>query len=177
MHQKLPKEIDPFRLAQTGLKLDGQLPLATMPRLTKSLQSNEGLIDVKMAFDMDEIGTPYMRGEFTTSVSVLCERCMESMMLDLDVDCLLAMVSSERKVEGLAEQYDPWILEDSDPVLLSTVIEDELILSLPLVPRHSDVCIPDEAWSAGDNEDESIEADKPASPSPFAVLSTLKTKH
>ena len=175
MHQKLPKEIDPFRLAQTGLKLDGQIPLAAMPRLTKSLLNDEGLVNIKMAFDMDEIGTPYMRGKFTSSVSVLCERCMESMMLDLDVDCLLAMVSSERKVEGLAEQYDPWILENSDPVLLSSVVEDELILSLPLVPRHDGACLPDEAWSAGDDENELIEADKPVSP--FAVLSTLKTKH
>jgi len=176
MHQKLPKEIDPFRLAQTGLKLDGELPLATMPRLTKSLQNDEGVVNVKMAFDMDEIGTPYMRGNFTASVSVICERCMEPMMLELDVDCLLAMVSSERKVEGLAEQYDPWILENNDPVLLSSVVEDELILSLPLVPRHEEVCLPDEAWSAGDDEvNELIEADKPASP--FAVLEALKTKH
>ena len=174
MHQNFPKEIDPFRLAQTGLKLDGQLPLATMPRLTKSLLNNEGLVNVKMAFDMDEIGTPYMRGKFTASVSVLCERCMEPMMLELDVDCLLAMVTSERKVVGLTEQYDPWIIENNDPVLLSTVVEDELILSLPLVPRHDEACLPNEAWST-DDENESIEADKPVSP--FAVLSTLKTKH
>lgn len=175
MHQKLPKEIDPFRLAQNGLKLDGQLALATMPRLTKSLLNDEGIVNLKMAFDIDEIGTPYMRGNFTTSVSVLCERCMESMMLDLEVDCLLAMVSGERKIEGLAEQYDPWIIENSDPVLLSSVVEDELILSLPLVPRHDGACLPDEAWSTGDDENESIEVNKPASP--FAVLSTLKTKH
>ena len=172
MHQKLPKEIDPFRLAQNGLKLEGQLPLAEMPRLAKSLHSNDGVVTVKMAFDIDEIGTPYMHGEFKTSVSVICERCMQPMTLDLDVDCLLAMIIGERKSEGLAEQYDPWVLENSDPVLLSAIIEDELILSLPLVPRHDEVCLPDEAWSVGDED--IVELDKPVSP--FAVLAKLKTK-
>lgn len=175
MHQKLPKEIDPFRFSQNGLKLDGQLPLKDMPRLTGLLQSDQGNVDLKMAFDIDEISTPYMRGEFKTSVSIICERCMEPMMLDLNVTCLLAMVVGEQKVEGLAEQYDPWILENKDPVLLSTVIEDELILSLPLVPKHNEVCIADEAWSSIGDEQIEDEMDKPVSP--FAVLSGLKTKH
>ena len=174
MHQKLPKEIDPFRLAQNGLLLEGKLPLARMARLTKSLQNTDGMVNVKMAFDIDEVGTPYMRGEFNTSVSVICERCMKIMVLELNVDCSLAMVISERKIEGLAEQYDPWIIENNDPVLLSAVIEDELILSLPLVPRHAEACLPKEAWSEGDDEVELKDIDKPVSP--FAVLSGLKIK-
>ncbi len=174
MHQKLPKEIDPFRLAQNGLTLEGQLPIAEMVRLSKSLQSDEGWVNVRLGFDVDEVGTPYMRGEFNTSVSVICERCMNSMILEMTVDCLLAMVSSERKVEGLAEQYDPWIIENNDPVLLSAVIEDELILSLPLVPRHTEACLPEEAWSVGDEQVELKDSDKAASP--FAVLSALKIK-
>ncbi|MDH5357369.1 MAG: YceD family protein [Gammaproteobacteria bacterium] len=173
MHHKLPKEIEPFRLAQNGLTLEGQLPLSSMPRLTELLQSNEGIVDVKMAFDVDHVGTPFMHGEFKTSVSLICERCMAPMILDMKVDCLLAIVISERKIEGLAEQYEPWVLDNNDPVLLSTVVEDELILSLPLVPRHDEACLPDELWSTGDDFEES-EKDKPVSP--FAVLTDLKTK-
>jgi uncharacterized protein len=173
MHQKLPKEIDPFRMAQNGLTIEGQLPLADLPRLSQALLSNEGSVSVKMSFDVDEIGTPYVEGNFSVTVAITCQRCMELMSLDLNVNNLLAMVIGERKVEGLAEQYDPWVLENSDPVLLSNVVEDELILSLPLVPRHEQPCLPDEAWSAGDIE-ESIVEDKPVSP--FAVLSSLKTK-
>ncbi|MBE0438936.1 MAG: DUF177 domain-containing protein [Gammaproteobacteria bacterium] len=173
MHQKLPKELDPFRLAQNGLKLEGQIPLADLPRLTQSLLSDQGMVDVKMAFDIDEVGTPYMKGEFSVSVSLTCQRCMSAMALDLNVDCLLALVKSERKVEGLAEQYEPWLLESNDPVLTSTVIEDELILSLPLVPKHDIACLPDNIWTAGD-DNIITEDEKPVSP--FAVLSSLKTK-
>ena len=173
MHQKLPKEIDPFRLAQNGLKLGGKIPQAELPRLMKSLHSNNDVVSVDLAFDIDEVGTPYMRGEFKTVVSIMCERCRQTMTLKLNVDCLLALIIGERKIEGLAEQYDPWVLENSDPVLLSTVIEDELILALPLVPRHDEMCLPDEAWSSAD-ENMEVDDDKPESP--FAVLAKLKTK-
>lgn len=174
MHRKLPKEIDPFRLAQNGIELEGELELKTMPRLLDYLVDDQGVVTVKMAFDIDEIGTRYMRGQFSCGVSLLCERCLSPMTVKLDVDCLLAMVISERTVAGLAEQYDPWLLENDDPVSLAAVVEDELILALPLVPKHEEPCIANEDW-VSEAEEDSQENDKPASP--FAVLSELKTKH
>jgi uncharacterized protein len=173
MHQKLPKEIDPLRLAQNGLKLTGELAVTEMPRLAQSLVNNEAMVDVDIAFDVDEVNTPFMRGKFTATVSMTCERCMKEVKVDLNVSCLLAMVTNERKIEGLAEQYDPWLLESSDDVLLSSVIEDELILALPLVPRHDEACLPASEWSSADEMVEDVEEKV----SPFAVLATLKTKN
>jgi uncharacterized protein len=171
MHQKLPREIDPFRLAQNGLVIEGQIQLSELPRFTQFLLSDEGIVDVKLAFEIDEIGTPYMKGEFKTSVSILCQRCMSEMTLDMHVHSLLGLVKSELKIEGLAEQYEPWVLETADPVLTSSLIEDELILALPIVPKHEQPCLSEEAWSVGD--DEVIdETDKKESP--FAILSALK---
>lgn len=175
MHRKLPIEIDPFRFAQNGIQLEGQLQLSKMPRLTQSLLSNEGPVDVKMVFDVDEIGTPFMHGMFTSTVSMICERCMNPMDVALSADSFLAMVISERKIEGLAEQYEPWLLENNDPVVLSTIVEDELILSLPLVPRHQEMCLPSEAWTAGVDDDQT-ETESEKRESPFAVLAELKTK-
>ena len=175
MHHKLPKEIDPLRLAQNGLKFDGQILLSDMPRLTKSLHSNSGLVDVTLEFDIDEIGTPYVKGEFTVPVSIVCERCMLPMSMELSVSCLLAMVVSEKFIDKLAEQYDPWLLENNDPISLSKVVEDELILVLPLVPRHTEACLPSEAWSTmSDNSDYNEDEGDEKRVSPFAILSSLK---
>jgi uncharacterized protein len=173
MHQKLPKELEPFRLAQNGLTIEGQIALSALPRLTQSLLSDEGVVDVKMAFEIDEIGTPYMKGDFTVSVAMTCQRCMSAMELELKASPLLALLKSERKVDGLADQYEPWVLDTNEPVLTSTVVEDELILSLPLVPKHETPCLPDDIWSSGDDIEISND-DKPESP--FAILSSLKTK-
>lgn len=173
MHQKLPKDIDPFRLAQNGLRLEGTLPVSTMKRLGGSLSDTEGEVTIKMNFDVDETGLPYMYGKFSSKLSMICERCMTPMSVDVDVECYLAILKNERKVEGLAELYDPWIVESNDPILLSSVVEDELILGLPLVPRHEHACLPKEAWYRGDDIEES---EKEKKVSPFEVLASLKLK-
>ncbi|MFT7235440.1 MAG: hypothetical protein ACI9QV_001017, partial [Methylophagaceae bacterium] len=67
----------------------------------------------------------------------------------------------------------PWLLENNDPVYLHAMVEDELILALPLVPRHTKSCLPIEAWTSGEESDVE-EEEKPVSP--FAILSSLKNK-
>ncbi|AFJ03797.1 hypothetical protein Q7C_2677 [Methylophaga frappieri] len=171
MHQQLPKDIDPVRFAHNGLYLQGQIPLSSMRRLTELLVSSDGEVAVEMQFDIDETGLPFMRGRFKTSVQLECERCLSPMTLVLDLQSLLGIVRFEHAVEGLAEQYEPWVLDDAKTVNPADVVEDELILALPIVPKHDFACLPDEHWQAGETE---IEVEKPASP--FAVLAALKTK-
>jgi len=172
MRQQLPKEIDPFRFAQNGLKLAGELQVSDLKRLSSALHNDEGIVSVDMHFDVDETGTPYLQGKFRSSLTLICERCMEAMQLTVEAECLLALVQYERKIEGLAEQYEPWLVDTDEPVELGSVVEDELILALPLVPRHDFDCLPAEAWQSGDEVVE--EEEKPVSP--FAVLSALKSK-
>jgi uncharacterized protein len=170
MHQKLPVEIDPFRLAKSGLILEGKLPLVSMPRLSNSLQDSSGHVDVKMSFDVDKIlGSPIMIGEFKAQLPLLCERCSEPMLFEANIKSSLAIINSERKIEGLDGLYEPWIITSDDPVILSSIVEDELILAIPLVPKHEHACLPKEAWFSGE---EQIDDEKPISP--FAVLSALK---
>ncbi len=173
MRQQLPKEIDPFRFANTGRELEGELALDKMTRLAESLHHTEGQVTVSMKFDIDGTGTPYMHGHFATTLSLTCERCMQELTVPVEIDTMLGLVRHEKLVEGLAEQYEPWIIEDGELPDPATVVEDELILALPLVPKHDYDCLPEEAWFAGDKENEE-KGDKPASP--FAVLSALKSK-
>jgi len=171
MNQKLPIDIDPFRLARNKLILEGDLPIAGMLRLSKSLFDNKGLIHIKMMFDVDKItGSPYMNGQFTTSLNLMCERCSKSVAYKMDITCSLGLVSNEINAEKLAEQYEPWLIENDDLVKVSSVVEDELILALPLVAKHEQACLPKEVWQAGEDEEEVEE--KPASP--FAMLASLK---
>jgi len=171
MHQQLPREIDPFRFANSGIRLTGQIPLSSMRRLAEQLVSDDGMVDVDMHFDIDETGLPFMKGRFQTSIQLICERCMSQMTLQMDIPALLGIIRHERKVEGLAEQYEPWIIDDAKQVDPALMVEDELILALPIVPKHDYVCLPDDVWQAGEAESE---ADKPVSP--FAVLAALKEK-
>lgn len=171
MHQQLPKEIDPFRFAHNGIQISGEIPVSKMTRLSEMLYDDSGTVAVAMQFDIDTTGTPFMRGEFSVTVNLLCERCMEAMQHSMHITTELALVRHEGKIEGLAEQYEPWILNDVKQVDPAQVVEDELILALPIVPKHDYPCLPEELWQAGEEE---TETDKPVSP--FAVLSALKSK-
>ncbi|MEC9314753.1 MAG: YceD family protein, partial [Pseudomonadota bacterium] len=79
----------------------------------------------------------------------------------------------EKLAEKLSDQYEPWVVEDSELTDPVSVVEDELILALPLVPKHEENCLPEEALFSGDEDSEEEEV-KPNSP--FSVLSSLKTK-
>lgn len=174
MRQQLPKEIDPFRFANNGRQLEGDLALATLPRLSESLYDNNGLVDVSMQFDVDRAGTPNLHGHFKATLSLVCERCMKELVFPVVIDTWLGLVKHAKLAESLAEQYEPWVIEDGELVDPATVVEDELILALPLVPKHEFDCLPEEAWFSGDKEVEGKPEEKPESP--FAVLSALKSK-
>ena len=173
MSHKLPIEIDPFRLARNRLILEGDLPLSVMKRLSGLLLNNTGSVHVKMSFDVDKVTQiPYMKGVFTASLVLFCERCSEAMNYDVKVDCLLALLNHEQEVENLAEQYEPWLIDNDDLIVVSSVVEDELILALPLVAKHKEACLPKEVWSVGVEDEVVVEEKKP---SPFAILSSLKS--
>lgn len=173
MRQYLPKEIDPFRFANTGRELKGEVDLADLTRLAESLRHADGVVKVWMRFDIDDTGTPFMEGRFETTLSLTCERCLQEMTLPMDIDSLLGLVRHEKLAEKLSDQYEPWVVEDSELTDPVSVVEDELILALPLVPKHEENCLPEEALFSGDEDSEEEEV-KPNSP--FSVLSSLKTK-
>ncbi|MEC9314260.1 MAG: DNA-binding protein, partial [Pseudomonadota bacterium] len=95
MRQYLPKEIDPFRFANTGRELNGEVDLADLTRLAESLRHTDGVVKVWMRFDIDDTGTPFMEGRFETTLSLTCERCLQEMTLPMDIDSLLGLVRHE----------------------------------------------------------------------------------
>jgi uncharacterized protein len=175
MRQQLPKEIDPFRFANTGREIEGEVELAKLSRLSEVLADTSGTVKIAMQFDVDDTGTPFMKGHFETVLSLTCERCMQAMQMPMSIDTWLGLVKHEKLIDALADQYEAWVIEDTntpiDPIL---VVEDELILALPLVPKHDSDCLPKEALESKDDSTKNEVPDKPASP--FAVLADLKSK-
>ncbi len=171
MHQQLPKDIDPFRLANNGLLLEGQLKLTSMPRISEAIVDNSAHVDVRLQFDIDEMGTPFMVGHIKTELPLVCERCMQTMNYVVDTDLSVGLIRHEGQAEQLAERYEPWVVDGDAPVELSSIVEDELLLAIPIVPKHEHACLPQDLWQSGEDIGEE---EKPESP--FAVLSALKKK-
>ena len=173
LSERLPVHIDPLRMVEARRELHGQLPLAEMTRLLESVHSASGDVDVTLEFGVDIEGIRYMRGTLRAQVGLECQRCLGEMPFEVDTGFALALVRSEAEAERLPSHYEALIL-DGEPLFLRDVIEDELMLTLPIVAKHSEalceLALADHQ-AAGNTANEHDRTDKP---NPFSVLADLK---
>ena len=176
MSAALPARIDCLRLVRQGEHLQGILPPSRMPRLLDAVV-DVGDTEVELEFGVDLGRIRYVSGRVKTRVSMPCQRCLEPMPIDIDARVNLGIVIAESQIEGLSAEYEPLLIGEDliDPAAL---VEDELLLALPLAPRHEPQDCP--AWEkvvAGSVDSDTPSAEtKSTRPNPFAVLASLKTK-
>ena len=136
----LPLKVDPFRFADNAYSLSGTLSIKDMPRLSSSLASNEGEVKVDMLFGVDEEGIRYLKGELKTSLMLTCQRCLEAFNYEIISNFMLGIVHTEKEADQLPERCEPLLVPDLS-LILSEMIEEELIIGLPIVPMHPiDTC-------------------------------------
>jgi uncharacterized protein len=73
---------------------------------------------------------------------VQCQRCLEPLPVTLAVDRQIRFVEGEEEAERLDADSDDDVLALEPATDLHALLEDELILALPLVPRHADCGLP-----------------------------------
>jgi uncharacterized protein len=168
--ERLPVHIDPIRMADTRRLLQGEVALAEMPRLVDALQDGDGNVSVSLEFGIDEEGIRVMRGRVQAEVTLVCQRCLEAMRHQVDNQFALGLVRSETEAEELPSHYEPLLL-DGKPLFLRDVIEDEMLLALPIVPRHP----PQECGAKMESGKAETEQDGGQRDNPFASLAELKT--
>ncbi|WP_127477372.1 YceD family protein [Sulfurivermis fontis] len=168
--ERLPLHIDPLRLARAGAQLRGRMPMAEMERFAPLLAQVPGEVEVALDFRVDVERRAFMRLQLRTEVILVCQRCLGPVIHFIEVERLLGVVTSEAQAEKLPDIYEPLYVTE-EPLFLREVIEDELILSLPIVPRHAeDECAPAVTGAGTDNEAGA------ARENPFTVLAGLKNQ-
>lgn len=165
----IPEHVDPFRYAEQGLSLDGIVKLTEMQRLAASLMDKNAIVTVNLKFGMDEQKITYLNGHLETSLSLQCQRCMEPLVYEIISDFSLGIVSTLDEANNLPEQYEPAMAVEGN-LALRDLIEDEIILNLPIIPKHEpEQCkvklpLTDSGWEQGKGKN------------PFHVLESLKQK-
>ncbi|MES2508690.1 MAG: YceD family protein [Pseudomonadota bacterium] len=106
-----------------------------------------------------------------TAVTLTCQRCMAAMQSPLDVDQWYRFVATEDIAMAEDDESEEDLLVMEPQFDLQAVLEDELLMALPLVPMHEE-CPVAPKLSAGSDEVDAVPEEKP---NPFAVLAQLKT--
>ena len=179
MTEKLldPHRLDMSTFARAGASLAGDLPLADLSRLAGSLLIGPAseLPPVTWRADGSQRlvrgGQPetWLHLRAQAGVVLECQRCLQPVQQMIEIDRHFRFVAGEDEATRLDEDSEDDVLVLPPSLDLATLVEDELILALPLVPRHEacpqplPMSVADAGALAEDDE-----------PHPFAALAALR---
>jgi uncharacterized protein len=170
---QLPSRVEPYKLAARRERLEGLVALDKLPRLAEEAGLQSGDCHVVLEFGVDAQGRREIRGHMQATLALPCRRCLEPLSQHVTSDFLLGMVADESLAGELPSSHEPVLVEHEQLDLL-TVVEDELILSLPQVVYHDEADCHVSAEQLVSKTEGGVQEEAPANP--FAVLSTLKGK-
>ena len=162
----LPEMLDFMRQVELNRTIEGNYPLAKLERLAETLLHNEGYVSAKLEF-CHSAGFACLKAKASVKLLVKCQRCLKPMETEVTGSFKFALVNSEEDFDLLPEEFEPYLLEGSEQSIID-LIEDELLLSFPMVTVHEDACSDFMTSQA-----KAIKATKEAS-HPFAALKALK---
>lgn len=167
---KLPRAIDLAKFTEQCDHLEGVLVLADMTRLQEMLRCKQNLGEAEVSVEggIDQQGLRYLKGRVVADVPLQCQRCLQIMVTHLDLKFLLSPVYNDEEAARLPQAYEALYLTQAEVDLL-TIIEDELLLALPLAPKHN----AKECAAAMRGATEVCEEERPHT---FAKLAELKSK-
>ena len=165
----LPAEIDPRKLALQGIALEGEIAARDLTRLNDSVEAISGALKVSLQFSLDESRQPMVSGKASVCVDVVCQRCLDLVNVEINTDIALQVVWSEDQLANVSPGYEAWVVVDKIADL-HIVIEDEILLALPIVNYHNiEDCTGSALNIKADTDLEEASID-----SPFSVLQQLK---
>ena len=165
----IPAYADTRKIFQQEDIISGNLGLNRLPRFSKTLANDQGLVSLELKFTFGEAKERLIVGSLQAQVNVFCQRCLKPLAIALADDIELALVRDEEAALRLDAKLDPWICE-GHKLDLAELIEEQLILCTPIVSYHeSGDCMTQKDYVTGEDAAESL-----ASESPFAVLRSLK---
>ncbi|MBB3226850.1 uncharacterized protein FHW69_001451 [Luteibacter sp. Sphag1AF] len=150
----------------------GNLPVSGFSRLGEVIASSEGEISYELDFGRDEFNVRYVAVRIDAPLTLICQRSLEPFVMTVLVDTRLGLIVKESEEAGLPPGYEPLLVEEDGKLDPLAVIEDELLLVLPLVPINPDAELPDDIVGPDEAED----APRDTSENPFAILRELKNR-
>lgn len=142
--------IEPLKLAKSFAQLAGEIAVTALPRLTESLVAECDPITYSLDFTKDEAHRVVIKGTVEAVLPMQCQRCLTLTTITISSDVHLAIVKTEEQAEALPEGLEPLLMAE-DTVSLASVIEDEVLLALPLVVLHESGSCPASAKLADIN--------------------------
>lgn len=167
MSRDIPEVVDAGRMVASRRRFEGRVALDELPRLSGLLDRVEGEAIFSLEFGQDQtVRVPFVEVEVEAELPLQCQRTLERFLLPVRLQQRHGLIRDEADEAGLPSGYEALLVDESGELRLLELVEDELILAVPLIPVRPGSESTVAEWPATEEE--------VAQASPFAALAALK---
>ena len=163
MSRDFPDWVKTEKAAAARREFAGTMPIRRLDRLADMIADpGESEIAFELLFSHDDQRQVRVEVRVRGQVPLICQRSLKIFEHELDSHSVVGLITDEREADALPDDYEPLLVSEGR-IKLATLIEEEMLLALPLVPV--------------DPESERIGSEAPPADThrPFAELAKLKT--
>jgi uncharacterized protein len=149
----LPELLDHRKMANQAGILEGSVPVQQFTRLREMLESGDGDVHLKLAFSKGDRDRTHVTGVVTARVELICQNCMTQYGQEIGSEVKMDIFPSEERLlaaleaEDSTEQTSDGLVCSGKVIKIVDLVEDELILSVPMIPRHDDKDCPENEYN------------------------------
>jgi uncharacterized protein len=156
----------------TETEVDFSIPIAELPRVSHELIARDGEAAGKVRFSR-QMGHAVADLDVSAQPEVVCQRCMQPMRWPVHVKSRIALVSDYSAADRVPDGLEVFLVE-ADSVSVRDLVDEEIMLALPHVPRHAEGSkCSEQPMRLPGQSDESQEAAESQVQKPFAQLGEL----
>lgn len=142
MAQQIPTQFDPVALCRRtdagASSFVGEIAVDQFKRLSEALSEKAASVSVNLTFQRLESGRPAAHGSLKASLPLTCQRCLQTSWTEVETDFSCCFASSEAVAERMPDDLDVLMMDEKGKVSLADLFEDELLLALPIFPKHAE---------------------------------------
>jgi uncharacterized protein len=131
-----PVEVDPWRFCRDAQSWETRSEVAAFPRLAHEF--TQGTLFCRVIGRVDQRGSLSLQLAVSGEVQLTCQRCLGSMPYTVDVERTLYLARNEAEMERLDALPDSDAIQAGETLSLVDLVEDEVLLSLPLATMHAE---------------------------------------
>lgn len=131
------ESVDPLQFARQGRVVSGECPAGSLPRLGEQLARPDGTVRFTLAGHVRADGKPAIRLTVEARVILACHRCLGDLSVPVASSRDLVFVEADRMPSLEDEEAEADYLPADERIEPIAIVEEEVLLALPMVPRHT----------------------------------------
>ena len=167
MSANVPELLDAWRMVAARRRFEGRVPLSALGRLQGLVADAEGECSYALEFGRDEVlRVAYVELTIDTALPLICQRSMQRFLLAVNMVQRLGLVRDEEEEQALPPDYEALLVPEDGSLRPLDLVEDELVMAVPVVPVAP--------GSEAVERDFSATSEELGKANPFAALAALK---